>query len=184
MESWLPEYCYNPERPHTTEAVVIHFISCVNVQPSNPFDPQSNWWLLHDLNCEPKARMMFNMPELPTRAYASYHSIIDREGVVRLLVPVDKYAYHAGVSEFKGRKNWNDFAYGVALLGHGKSKFTDAQYSSLAKLCASLMSEYKFSDDWIAGHEEIAPGRKVDPGIASGNFDMPRLKKMIGDINA
>lgn len=179
MEAWLPEYCYNPSRPHTTEAIVIHYISCINVQPSNPFDYQSNWWLLNDLNRDPIDRVLFKMPELKERAYASYHSVIDRDGQIYRLVPVDKYAYHAGISSFNGRKNWNDFANGIALLGTHVSRFTERQYECLAKECKALMGEYGFSDEWIVGHEQIAPDRKIDPGISSGNFDMLRFKEML-----
>lgn len=179
MQAYLPDYCYNPDRKHAVEGVVIHYISCINVMPSKPFDPQANWWLLHDLNVPTEKRQMFKMPDMPERVYASYHSLIDRDGVEYLLVPEDKYAYHAGVSEFEGRKNWNSHSYGVSLLGHGKSRFTDAQYKTLGNRCVSLLDEYKFDPHWIRGHEEVSRGRKYDPGIASGNFDMQRLKAML-----
>jgi AmpD protein len=78
-----------------------------------------------------------------------------------------------------GQTNWNGFSYGIELLGHGTSGFTEAQYKSCAMRCAALISEYNIPSDMIVGHETISPGRKFDPGIASGNFDMAKLRKLI-----
>lgn len=186
MEAWLPDYCYNPHRRHTTEALVVHFISLINLQPDDPFDFQSNWWFLHDMNCERDRRVLYPncndwLPDPNKRTYASYHCVIARDGTEYLLVPEDKYAYHAGTSHWKGRANLNTWANGTALLGHTTSGFTDAQYATLARRGARLIREYNFPLDNVVGHEEVSPGRKVDPGIKTGNFDMTRLKRLISE---
>ena len=180
MEAYLPTNCYR-DKFLKPQAIVIHYFSCINVDPEHPFDLLRCHNLMLDLNFQKKNRMTYLKSERDpnTRMYASAHCFIGREGELWLTVPENKQAYHAGVSSYKGRSNWNQFSYGVELIGHGTSKFTEEQYQTCAKHCASLMSSYDIGLDWVVGHEDIAPGRKVDPGIAVGNFDMKYLKKLI-----
>jgi AmpD protein len=49
--------------------------------------------------------------------------------------------------------------------------FTDRQYAALARLTRRLLRSYPLRD--IAGHSDIAPGRKTDPGQF---FDWPRFR--------
>ena len=70
-----------------------------------------------------------------------------------------------GESVFKGRSRVNDFSIGIELEGSDNEKFESAQYLNLARLTRCLMSAYpKITLDNIAGHNDIAPGRKTDPG--------------------
>lgn len=94
----------------------------------------------------------------------SAHFFIDRCGCVTQFVSTDKRAWHAGVSEFNGRKNINDCSIGIELEGTDDTPFTDAQYASLADLTNRLMQEYPISYGNIVGHSDVAPGRKTDPG--------------------
>ena len=43
----------------------------------------------------------------------SSHLLIDREGQITQFVPFHKRAWHAGLSEFKGRTDCNDFSIGI-----------------------------------------------------------------------
>ena len=95
----------------------------------------------------------------------SAHCLIRRDGECIQFVPFNKRAWHAGVSQFAGRENCNDFSIGIELEGTPDSEFTPAQYQSLAKLTHSLVKHYpKITAERIVGHSTIAPGRKVDPG--------------------
>jgi N-acetylmuramoyl-L-alanine amidase len=49
----------------------------------------------------------------------SAHYVIDREGGTVEAVSPDLIAYHAGVSEFNGHVNCNDFAIGIELVNWG-----------------------------------------------------------------
>jgi len=181
METYLPNNCFR-DSPLDPEWIVIHFFSCINVQPKNPYHLHDCWLLMNDLNLPKSLRVKFLKGEddAEKRSWASAHAMIGRDGTRAITVPYNRQAYHAGVSSYKGLKNWNGFSYGVELIGSLTSGFTDAQYDDLASLCAGLMKEFpKITMNRIVGHEQISPGRKVDPGIATGNFDMPRLKLKI-----
>ncbi len=92
----------------------------------------------------------------------SSHFLIRRDGRLIQFVSVFDRAWHAGVSHFKGRDGCNDFSVGIELEGCDTAPFNDAQYQCLYTLSHSLMQVFPLSD--IVGHQEIAPGRKTDPG--------------------
>lgn len=95
----------------------------------------------------------------------SAHCLIDRQGVITQYVNLNDRAWHAGVSNFKGREKCNDFAIGIELEGSNEQPFTEAQYQSLQQLTNLIMQAYpKITRDRIVGHADISPGRKIDPG--------------------
>ncbi|MGR9106170.1 MAG: 1,6-anhydro-N-acetylmuramyl-L-alanine amidase AmpD [Gammaproteobacteria bacterium] len=107
----------------------------------------------------------------------SAHALIRRGGEITQYVAFDRRAWHAGESSYQGRPKCNDFSIGIELEGTDDSAFTSAQYSCLASLIVSLISHYPtLSRQRIAGHSDIAPGRKTDPGIY---FHWERLHKAI-----
>ena len=95
----------------------------------------------------------------------SSHLFIERDGSIVQFVPFNKRAWHAGQSCFQGRSNCNDFSIGIELEGTDDVPYDDRQYEALAAVTQSLVSYYpKINKDRITGHENIAPGRKTDPG--------------------
>lgn len=104
----------------------------------------------------------------------SAHFLIRRDGETLQFVPVERRAWHAGVSCWRGRGRCNDFSVGIELEGDGGSAFEDAQYAALAALLARLREALPLRD--IAAHSDIAPGRKSDPGP---HFDWPRLLRAL-----
>ena len=103
----------------------------------------------------------------------SSHVLIDRGGACTQYVPFDKRAWHAGVSSWEERPNCNDYAIGVELEGTDSEPYTNAQYSTLVRLTESLFETYpRLSAEAIVGHNEVAPGRKSDPGQS---FDWQRF---------
>jgi len=103
----------------------------------------------------------------------SAHFLIRRDGELVQFVSCDERAWHAGESRWQGRENCNDFSIGVELEGLEGESFDDAQYPVLAALLGSAALRYPIAA--VAGHEHVAPGRKLDPGAG---FDWPRLRRL------
>lgn len=99
----------------------------------------------------------------------SSHFFILRDGSIIQFVPCNLRAWHAGVSYWQGKKKCNDFSIGIELEGNDTTLFTDQQYFTLIALTKCLCERYPIED--IAGHSDIAPGRKTDPGP---HFDWQR----------
>ncbi len=105
--------------------------------------------------------------------HVSSHLVIDREGKVTQYVPFTERAWHAGVSQFQGRGNCNDYSIGIELEGTDNVPYTDAQYKALAAITQLIMQYYPLiTRERIVGHSDIAPDRKTDPGAS---FDWERF---------
>lgn len=104
----------------------------------------------------------------------SAHFLIRRDGALVQFVPCAQRAWHAGESLWGGRPRCNDFSIGIELEGTGEVPYTGAQYRVLAALTRALQSRYRIAD--IAGHSDIAPGRKQDPGPS---FDWRRYRALL-----
>jgi N-acetyl-anhydromuramoyl-L-alanine amidase len=105
----------------------------------------------------------------------SAHFVIRRDGVVEQYVSCNERAWHAGLSSFLGRERCNDFSVGIELEGSDRSPFEPAQYAALSAVVTALMQRYPI--DAIAGHSDVAPGRKTDPGPY---FEWARLQSGTG----
>lgn len=95
----------------------------------------------------------------------SSHLLVRRDGEVVQYVPFTKRAWHAGKSSYAGRERCNDFSIGIELEGTDETPYEAVQYQQLARIIEALLHAYPtLSPARIAGHSDIAPGRKTDPG--------------------
>lgn len=136
-------------------------------------------------------------------ARASAHVVVGRNGSIDQIIPFNKKAWHAGVSSYKGRKNVNDFSIGIEIdnwgwLTNGKSHsgqvvpeqyrfsgtrsgksqweaYREKQLQAVREVIQAICDTYPITD--IVGHEDIAPGRKQDPGPALDKF-MTEIKEI------
>ena len=99
----------------------------------------------------------------------STHFFVRRDGHVIQFVSCLKRAWHAGESCWQGRFRCNDFSIGIELEGSDAMPFDDAQYTALDHLTMALRKAYPIGG--IAGHSNVAPQRKTDPGSC---FDWKR----------
>ena len=102
----------------------------------------------------------------------SSHFLIRRDGQVLQFVACGRRVWHAGVSTWQGRSRCNDFSIGIELEGSDFEPYSERQYIALARLIRRLKRAYPIRD--IAGHSDIAPERKTDPGPF---FDWERLRQ-------
>lgn len=103
----------------------------------------------------------------------SSHFFIRRDGGLVQFVDTFERAWHAGRSCWRGRENCNDDSVGIELEGLEGDTFEPAQYRRLVRLMAQLAHRHPVRH--VAGHEHIAPGRKLDPGTG---FDWALLQQL------
>ena len=94
----------------------------------------------------------------------SAHLLILRSGEVLQFVNFNDRAWHAGRSIYLGKKECNDYSIGIELEGSDDLPFDEVQYVALAQVTAALQAAYPKILQHLAGHSDIAPGRKTDPG--------------------
>lgn len=165
------EYCVSPHqdaRPDEGDVslLVLHNISL----PPNQYDNHYvRSFFLGQL--DPQAHPYFsNIASLRVSA----HLFIKRNGELVQFVPLNKRAWHAGVSVFQGRAKCNDYSIGIEIEGNDEQPYTDAQYATLNNVTCLITKCYpKITLGRIVGHNDIAPGRKTDPGES---FDWGRFR--------
>jgi AmpD protein len=107
----------------------------------------------------------------------SAHVLIRRDGSLTQYVPFTERAWHAGDSQYCGRRACNDFSVGIELEGSDEIPYELAQYETLVKVVRALRRAYpSLRNAAIVGHSDIAPGRKTDPGPA---FDWLWLQRRL-----
>jgi len=103
----------------------------------------------------------------------SAHVFVRRDGSLVQFVPFHARAWHAGASSWRHRPACNDYSIGIEVEGADEIPYESAQYEALAAVIRSLRLAYPtLAADALAGHSDVAPGRKTDPGPA---FDWAEL---------
>lgn len=166
---WRPSPHYD-ERPEgeLITLLVIHNISLPPGQFGGPYIDQ-----LFKGTLDPDAHPYFR--DIAGLRVSS-HFFIRRDGSLIQYVPTELRAWHAGLSQWQDREKCNDFSIGVELEGADDVPFAEPQYDTLAALTLALEVRYGVLD--LAGHSDIAPERKTDPGPW---FDWPRFRKMVSE---
>lgn len=182
LESPIAEDAFTRfEGEREIDTVVVHFASAINW-----FDPSFQ----NILGKEGKAYAQSigltteNLPEhkydwqLVKAIFEAYgvssHYAIARDGTIVRFVPDNDRAHHAGRSTMPtdAREGVNAFSIGVELMASHpaddptvktpEDAYTEAQYNSLNQLIEFLCAKHGITA--VVGHDEIAPGRKNDPG--------------------
>lgn len=163
-----PNYDARPD-VHDISLIVIHNISLPPGEFGGP-------WIdaLFTNTLDPDAHPYFTSI---SQMEVSSHLVIHRDGTIVQYVPFHQRAWHAGQSQYEGRQRCNDFSIGIELEGCDDKPFDDIQYEKLAQSIQCLIKSYPgLSTEHIAGHSDIAPGRKTDPGPC---FDWQKLHNLL-----
>ena len=109
-------------------------------------------------------------------AKVSAHWCIGEDGTPWRLVPEERRAWHAGMSEWRGRHSVNDHSIGIELVnpGHeyGYRPFPPAQMDAVVDLARAIVARHPIDSRNVVAHSDIAPTRRQDPGEL---FDWARL---------
>lgn len=163
---WIRSPNYD-ERPAgmSVELVLIHHISLPPGQFGNSY--------IEDFFQNKLASSAHPYFEEISDRRVSSHFLIKRDGQIQQFVSILHRAWHAGVSEFFGKSRCNDFSIGIELEGTDDLPFEDAQYRALTELVLAIRSTCSITA--YAGHSDVAPGRKTDPGV---HFDWQYFANM------
>lgn len=100
-----------------------------------------------------------------SRHQVSAHYLVGRNGRVVQMVDERHRAWHAGVSSWKGIHDVNSVSIGIELDNDGSEPFAPAQINALLELLADIRQRHQIPAANFVGHADVAPGRKVDPGV-------------------
>lgn len=163
----VPSPNYN-QRPENTEIqlIVVHNISLPPSQFGGGYIEQffQNQldWSLH-----PYFQTIQGMQ-------VSAHLLILRTGEIIQFVNFNDRAWHAGRSSYLGKVECNDYSIGIELEGSDDLDFEEVQYQQLVDVVMTLQHAYPKTDHHLAGHSDVAPGRKTDPGA---HFQWQRFRE-------
>lgn len=102
-------------------------------------------------------------------------NLIDNDGRVTIyrLVDENRMAYHAGDSSWKNFTQLNASSIGIEIVGLGFTETPEGrhflpypaqQIDSVIALLKEIVQRHQIKPEYILGHAEIAPQRKLDPG--------------------
>ena len=132
----------------------------------------------------------------PHKPSSSAHFVVDRDGMVLQISDTEYVTWHAGKSRWRGVIGINPHAIGIEIANHGWDykgadaivarhknggpiqkwePYTALQIAAVKKLTRWLL-EFHPTIREIVGHDDIAPGRKSDPGPA---FPMAEFQELI-----
>jgi AmpD protein len=156
---WCPSPNFNDRPDQVIDALVVHNIS---LPPKQFGGEHIESFFCNTLDCS-KHPYFDQIKGLKVSA----HLLIKRTGDVLQFVAFNQRAWHAGISQLEGKDNCNDFSIGIELEGADDIEYEDIQYTVLIEITRTLQQNYPtITTERVVGHNEIAPGRKTDPGSA------------------
>jgi N-acetylmuramoyl-L-alanine amidase len=144
----LPQYTRLPVVPHPS----------VNFNERRP-----SFVILHHTGNRDTKRALDTLSEQVFEVSAHY--LVARDGTIYYLVDEMKRAWHAGDSWWGGPIDMNSASIGIELVNDGREPYAEQQIAALLALLADIEQRYWIPAKNFIGHGDIAPGRKVDPGV-------------------
>ena len=107
----------------------------------------------------------------------SYHYVVrDDPPTIYQLVDESRSSFHAGASSWRGATQLNESSIGISLVNGGPGDsdghndlqkwagYPEAQLELFMELVKDVIKRHGIRPEFIVGHADIAPQRKVDPG--------------------
>jgi N-acetyl-anhydromuramyl-L-alanine amidase AmpD len=118
------------------------------------------------------------------RSKVSAHFVIGQDGHITQVLKPTVVGWHAGKSEWTFKNGEyvngvNGVSVGIEQIKkNGSPPWPMAQVISCVLLCRALKKQYGRAE--IVGHDDVAPGRKVDPGDAYWDY----WEKAVAEIDS
>jgi N-acetyl-anhydromuramoyl-L-alanine amidase len=97
------------------------------------------------------------------KSRVSYHVLVAQDGRRTVFANPTQRTWHAGKSEWHGRKDLNSWSVGASFAGDTNSEpLTLDAMASMAEYLEPIMREYRLTLADITDHRTVAPGRKDD----------------------
>jgi N-acetylmuramoyl-L-alanine amidase len=97
------------------------------------------------------------------KSRVSYHVLVAQDGRRTVFANPEQRAWHAGRSEWRGKRDLNSWSVGASFAGDSnKEPLTLDAMASMAEYLAPIMREYRLTLDDVTDHRTVSPGRKDD----------------------
>ncbi|HKR77570.1 MAG TPA: N-acetylmuramoyl-L-alanine amidase [Rhodanobacter sp.] len=169
-----PRSRHAPVRLAALLIALLLLAACAHVPPRNPLAtwvPSPNYdvrrpvlIVLHFTEQQSVAQSLDTLRTHNSGGPVSAHYLIGSDGHIYQLVPDQLRAWQAGPGRWGTITDLNSASIGIELDNDGQTPFAQAQIASLLRLLADLTTRLHIPPTQIIGHEDLAPGRKVDPG--------------------
>ena len=133
------------------------FVGTVNFNMRKP-----NYVIIHFTAQDSASQTLKTFTIVKTQVSAHY--VISKNGEVYHMLNDYLRAWHAGISKWGSITDMNSCSIGIEIDNNGNEPFNDVQIKSLLALLAQLKKTYNIPSANFIGHQDIAPGRKPDPG--------------------
>ena len=100
-----------------------------------------------------------------TATQVSAHYVICKDGTIHHMLNDYLRAWHAGFGKWGNNTDINSNSIGIELDNNGFEIFPDVQLNSLLVVLDKLKRAFNIPAANYIGHEDLAPTRKIDPGI-------------------
>ncbi len=95
----------------------------------------------------------------------SAHYVICKDGTLHHMLNDYLRGWHAGASKWGNNTDINSSSIGIEIDNNGKENFSPAQLNTLYGLLEYLKKTHSIPTGNFIGHSDVAPARKIDPGI-------------------
>lgn len=95
----------------------------------------------------------------------SAHYVICKDGTLNHMLNDYLRAWHAGAGKWGNNTDVNSNSIGIEIDNNGVDSFSTAQINTLLGVLAFVKKEYNIPAENFIGHSDVAPTRKIDPGI-------------------
>ena len=98
-----------------------------------------------------------------TQVSANY--VICKDGTLHHMLNDYLRAWHAGIGKWGNNTDVNSNSIGIEIDNNAVDSFSTAQINTLLGVLSFVKKEYNIPAENFIGHSDVAPARKIDPGI-------------------